>query len=66
MNRLDGGLGRSTALLSLMLIIVLSAQAQTINVMTFNIRYNNPADSLNAWPYRKDKVSSQIYFTRQI
>ena len=30
--------------------------------MTFNIRYNNVGDSLNAWPYRKDKVASQILF----
>ena len=28
--------------------------------MTFNIRYDNAGDSLNAWPYRKDKVASQI------
>ena len=38
------------------------AGAQQVNVMTFNIRYNNPSDSLNAWPYRKDKVASQILF----
>jgi endonuclease/exonuclease/phosphatase family metal-dependent hydrolase len=31
-------------------------------VMTFNIRLNTSADSLNAWPYRKDKVASQILF----
>jgi endonuclease/exonuclease/phosphatase family metal-dependent hydrolase len=30
--------------------------------MTFNIRYNNPGDSANAWASRKDKVSSQILF----
>ncbi len=34
----------------------------TLNVLTFNIRYNNARDSLNAWPYRKDKVASQILF----
>ena len=33
-----------------------------LNVMTFNIRYNNPRDSLNAWPHRIDKTSSQILF----
>lgn len=33
-----------------------------LNVMTFNIRYDNPGDSLNAWPYRKDKVISQVLF----
>lgn len=38
-------------------------QAQDyLNIMTFNIRYNNPNDSLNAWPYRIDKVGSQILF----
>lgn len=36
--------------------------AQDLNVMTFNIRYNNSGDSLDAWPYRKDKVVSQILF----
>ena len=36
--------------------------AQDLNVMTFNIRFNNPADSINAWPYRKDKVASQVLF----
>ena len=30
--------------------------------MTFNIRYNNPNDSLDAWPYRKDKVGAQVLF----
>lgn len=33
-----------------------------LHVMTFNVRYNTPRDSLNAWPYRKDKVVSQILF----
>ena len=30
--------------------------------MTFNIRLNIASDSLNAWPYRKDLVASQILF----
>lgn len=30
--------------------------------MTFNIRLNVKSDSLNAWPYRKDKAASQILF----
>ena len=38
------------------------AQAQGLNVMTFNIRLNTASDSLNAWPYRKDKLASQILF----
>jgi endonuclease/exonuclease/phosphatase family metal-dependent hydrolase len=30
--------------------------------MSFNIRLNTASDSLNAWPYRKDMVASQILF----
>src|SRR5262245_43099788 len=36
--------------------------AQQLNVMTFNIRLNIASDSLNAWPYRKDKLASQVLF----
>lgn len=39
----------------------LSAQ-DALTVMTFNIRLHTSSDSLNAWPYRKDKVASQILF----
>lgn len=31
-----------------------------LNVMTFNIRYDNPEDSLNNWKYRKDIVAKVI------
>lgn len=51
------------SLLVLFLFGMLQSHAQVpLNVMTFNIRYNNPNDSLNAWPYRKDKAASQILF----
>jgi len=43
-------------------IVSTSVQSQELNVMTFNIRYNNKNDSLNAWPYRKDNAASQIKF----
>ena len=33
-----------------------------IKVMTFNIRYNTPSDSLNAWPHRKDNAASMVRF----
>lgn len=49
-------------LLLLPFFFVFSIDAQSLNIMTFNIRYNNTGDSLNAWPYRKDKVASQILF----
>ena len=35
---------------------------ESLNIMTFNIRLNTASDSLNAWPYRADKVVSQILF----
>ncbi len=40
----------------------MTVDAQDINVMTFNIRLNTSSDSLNAWPYRKDKVASTILY----
>lgn len=33
-----------------------------INVMSYNIRYNNAADGENAWPNRKDNVKALIKF----
>ena len=47
----------------LFLLIPITTSAQTdFNVMSFNIRYNNKADSSNAWDCRKEKVISQIKF----
>ncbi|MEK6480689.1 endonuclease/exonuclease/phosphatase family protein [Catalinimonas sp. 4WD22] len=41
----------------------MSAQSpETFNVMSFNIRYDNPGDSAHAWPYRKEMVASTIKF----
>lgn len=44
-----------------LLALMLSCTTQPIdlNVMSFNIRYDNPGDSLNSWPYRKD-VAAEI------
>lgn len=54
---------RTAFLLLLLHCCAFALQAQTpLHVMTFNIRYNNPGDSLNAWPYRKDKVAGQVLF----
>lgn len=53
---------KKTVFLFATLCIVLGSLAQDLHVMTFNIRLNTPRDSLNAWPYRKDKVASQILF----
>lgn len=33
-----------------------------VNVMSFNIRYDNPEDSLDNWQYRKNRVANAICF----
>jgi endonuclease/exonuclease/phosphatase family metal-dependent hydrolase len=48
--------------LPLALLVTSLIMAQDISVMSFNIRLNTSSDSLNAWPYRKDKVSSQVLY----
>ncbi|MEO8769492.1 MAG: endonuclease/exonuclease/phosphatase family protein [Ferruginibacter sp.] len=40
---------------------IASAQSE-LNIMTFNIRLNLASDSLDAWPYRKDKLASTVLF----
>ena len=35
---------------------------EPVNVMTFNVRYDNPEDSLNNWNYRKERVAKAIRF----
>src|SRR5690606_22799092 len=39
---------------------VVPAFSQTIKVMTYNIRFDNPKDGINAWPSRKQKVVDLI------
>ena len=44
-------------------LVILSCvreEGQNINVMTFNIRFDNPRDSLNAWPNRASIVADFI------
>ena len=49
----------------LFLLLILSifgrdAVAEPLNVMSWNIRYDNPGDGANAWPKRKDWVAEII------
>lgn len=39
-----------------------TANPKCLRVMTFNIRYNEPRDGVNAWPNRKQKVVDVIRF----
>ncbi|MCX7603269.1 MAG: endonuclease/exonuclease/phosphatase family protein [Bryobacteraceae bacterium] len=50
---------RSILLLALWLMS-LCAGAAELRVMTFNVRYPNPADGANAWPARRDLVVEMI------
>jgi len=36
--------------------------SQTLKLMTYNIRYDNPKDEINGWKYRKDKLVNQVNF----
>ncbi len=45
------------------LSITYSGLAQNpIKIITYNIRYNNPGDGINAWPNRKDNVKALVKF----
>lgn len=35
---------------------------KALNLMTYNIRYNNPGDGVNAWPNRKDWVKDLVEY----
>lgn len=37
-------------------------EVKPMNVMSYNIRYNNPGDGVNAWPNRQDWVKELIEF----
>lgn len=56
---------KSISLVLFLLMVVVCGHSQSklaMNVMTFNIRYNNLGDSLNSWEYRKDVATSLIKF----
>ncbi len=45
-----------------LIITMSSVSAQNLRVATYNLRYDNPGDSLNAWPYRINCLASLILF----
>lgn len=42
----------------------MEATTPFLRVMSFNIRYNNPKDSDNAWSHRKDMAASMVHLHR--
>lgn len=52
-------------ILQFIFLVLLSTTIQAqdyLNVMSFNIRLQLASDSMNNWPYRKDKVIGQVLF----
>lgn len=45
-----------------MFFVSISAIGQDMNVISYNIRFNNPRDSANAWPNRIEMVTSLLRF----
>jgi endonuclease/exonuclease/phosphatase family metal-dependent hydrolase len=49
-------------LLILLIIVCYAATAQNIRLVTYNIRYNNSGDGINAWPNRSNQVAALLDF----
>jgi endonuclease/exonuclease/phosphatase family metal-dependent hydrolase len=43
------------------LLLLAYSQAQTFNVVSYNIRYDNPDDGANKWKLRKESVAQNIF-----
>lgn len=48
--------------LILLILVANTLLAQNLRVITYNIRYNNPGDGVNAWPNRSQQVSALLDF----
>ena len=52
--------------ISFLLLIVATGckkkEIPSFKVMSFNLRYDTPNDSVNAWPNRKDAVADLVKF----
>ncbi|RDY60222.1 endonuclease/exonuclease/phosphatase [Flagellimonas nanhaiensis] len=46
----------------IVLLLAAYGQAQSISVLSYNIRYDNPGDGLNSWEHRKEFLISQLKF----
>lgn len=50
--------------LFILIFVGLNIQAQTIDIMSFNIRYDNPSDNENSWDNRKADLLNLINYYR--
>lgn len=46
----------------LFLLAFSGMHSQPLTFLTYNIRYDNPGDSADAWPYRRDFLAGQLLF----
>ena len=46
------------------LLLTLTISAQEISVLTYNIKYDEPSDTINGWNVRKDFLISQINYNQ--
>ncbi|HSO89133.1 MAG TPA: endonuclease/exonuclease/phosphatase family protein [Draconibacterium sp.] len=46
----------------ILILIPVTMFSQQMNIITFNIRFNNPGDSINAWPNRIGMVTGLMKF----
>jgi len=46
----------------LLLLIPFGIYAQQMNIVTYNIRFNNSGDGINAWPNRVEMVTGLLRF----
>lgn len=53
---------KKAILILVVFFLVTGLQAQTLDVMTYNIRYDNPGDAPNNWDNRKDFLISQLRY----
>ncbi|REE80768.1 endonuclease/exonuclease/phosphatase family metal-dependent hydrolase [Lutibacter oceani] len=51
-----------TVIVVIFTLLSIYSYAQTLDVITYNIRLNTASDGENAWPLRKDYLTSQIQF----
>ena len=71
-RRCRAGIHRTTWRLGAALLPLMFAGAvargdgagSAFRAMSFNIRYDNPADGEDAWPHRREKVASMVRFHR--
>jgi len=51
-----------TLIIAVAVSVAQTLSAQPLKVMSFNVRYDNPADASNNWQYRRDRVADAINF----